>query len=64
MPEIYGPEDYASSYVSSAQNPHVETAVSPPFSMYLLGQYSPDSSTSPRVKLQPAPVEEHSKQGG
>ncbi|KAK2506528.1 hypothetical protein MC885_021739 [Smutsia gigantea] len=64
VPEIYGPEDHATLQMSTAETPHVETAVSPPFTADLLVQHSPDSSTRPRVKLLPAPVEEHRKQGG
>ncbi|XP_032265080.1 homeobox protein NANOG-like [Phoca vitulina] len=59
MPEIYGPEqNYASLQMSSAETPHAETISPLPSSMDLLVQDSPDSSTSPRVKLPPTSGEE------
>ncbi|XP_058414842.1 homeobox protein NANOG isoform X1 [Diceros bicornis minor] len=58
MPEIYEPEEnYASLQLSSAETPHMETVSPLPSSMDLLIQDSPDSSTSPRVKLLPTSVE-------
>ncbi|XP_023972908.1 LOW QUALITY PROTEIN: homeobox protein NANOG-like [Physeter macrocephalus] len=53
MPEIYGPqENYVSLQMSSAETHDMETVSPlPSFSMDLLIQDSPDSSTSPRVKL-------------
>ncbi|KAJ8790932.1 hypothetical protein J1605_021026 [Eschrichtius robustus] len=53
MPEIYGPEEnYVSLQMSSAETHDMETVSPlPSFSMDLLIQDSPDSSTSPRVKL-------------
>ncbi|XP_058147179.1 homeobox protein NANOGP8-like [Dasypus novemcinctus] len=53
MPEIYkAEENYASLQISSAEVPQSETAVSPlPSPMDLLIQDSPDSSTSPKMKL-------------
>ncbi|KAF3830061.1 hypothetical protein GH733_001486 [Mirounga leonina] len=59
MPEIYGPEEnYVSLQMSSAETPHVETISPLPSSMDLLVQDSPNSSTSPRVKLPPTSGEE------
>ncbi|XP_059968910.1 homeobox protein NANOG isoform X2 [Mesoplodon densirostris] len=53
MPEIYGPEEnYVSLHMSSAETHDMETVSPlPSFSMDLLIQDSPDSSTSPRGKL-------------
>ncbi|XP_028018128.2 homeobox protein NANOG isoform X2 [Balaenoptera acutorostrata] len=53
MPEIYGPEEnYVSLQMSSVETHDMETVSPlPSFSMDLLIQDSPDSSTSPRVKL-------------
>ncbi|KAL2776893.1 homeobox protein NANOG isoform 1, partial [Daubentonia madagascariensis] len=52
MPVICGPEEnYPSLQISSAEMPHTETASPLPSSMDLLIQDSPDSSTSPKVKL-------------
>ncbi|XP_060020048.1 homeobox protein NANOG isoform X2 [Lagenorhynchus albirostris] len=53
MPEIYGPEEnYVSLQMSSAETHDMETVSPlPSFSMDVLIQDSPDSSTSPRVKL-------------
>ncbi|TKC52119.1 hypothetical protein EI555_018097 [Monodon monoceros] len=53
MPEIYGPEEnYVSLQMASAETHDMETVSPlPSFSMDLLIQDSPDSSTSPRVKL-------------
>ncbi|XP_032500532.1 homeobox protein NANOG isoform X2 [Phocoena sinus] len=53
MPEIYGSEEnYVSLQMSSAETHDMETVSPlPSFSMDLLIQDSPDSSTSPRVKL-------------
>ncbi|CAD7691686.1 unnamed protein product [Nyctereutes procyonoides] len=59
MPEIYGPrENPASLPMSSAETPRAETVSPLPSSMDLLTQDSPDSSTSPRVKLPPTSGEE------
>ncbi|XP_027478906.2 putative homeobox protein NANOG2 [Zalophus californianus] len=59
MPEIYGPEEnYASLQMSFAETPHVETVSPLPASMDLRVQDSPDSSTSPRVKVPPTSGEE------
>uniref|UniRef100_A0A3Q7NJQ2 Homeobox protein NANOG-like n=1 Tax=Callorhinus ursinus TaxID=34884 RepID=A0A3Q7NJQ2_CALUR len=59
MPEIYGPEEnYASLQMSSAETPHAETVSPLPASMDLRVQDSPDSSTSPRVKVPPTSGEE------
>ncbi|XP_032274506.1 homeobox protein NANOG-like [Phoca vitulina] len=59
MPEIYGAgENYASLQMSSAETPHAETVSPLPSSMDLLVQDSPDSSTSPRIKLPPTSGEE------
>ncbi|XP_035585255.1 homeobox protein NANOG isoform X1 [Zalophus californianus] len=59
MPEIYGPEEnYASLQMSSVQTPHAETVSPLPASMDLRIQDSPDSSTSPRVKVPPTSGEE------
>ncbi|KAM8912898.1 homeobox protein NANOG isoform 2-T2 [Lycaon pictus] len=44
--------------MSSAETPHAETVSPLPSSMDLLTQDSPDSSTSPRVKLPPTSGEE------
>ncbi|XP_026948998.1 homeobox protein NANOG isoform X2 [Sagmatias obliquidens] len=53
VPEIYGPEEnYVSLQMSSAETHDMETVSPlPSFSMDVLIQDSPDSSTSPRVKL-------------
>ncbi|XP_012587824.1 PREDICTED: homeobox protein NANOG isoform X2 [Condylura cristata] len=52
MPEVYeAEEDYSSLPKSSAEMPHTENVSPLPSSMDLLIQDSPDSSTSPRVKL-------------
>ncbi|XP_012391916.1 homeobox protein NANOG isoform X2 [Orcinus orca] len=53
VPEIYGPEEnYVSLQMSSAESHDMETVSPlPSFSMDVLIQDSPDSSTSPRVKL-------------
>lgn len=59
MPEIYGSKkNYASLQMSSVETPHVETVSLLPSSIDLLIQDSPDSSTSPRVKLLAASIEE------
>ncbi|XP_046950718.1 LOW QUALITY PROTEIN: homeobox protein NANOG-like [Lynx rufus] len=59
VPEIDGPEEnYASLQMSSAETPHTETISPLPSSMDLLVQDSPDSSTSPRVKVLPTSAEE------
>ncbi|CAD7683403.1 unnamed protein product [Nyctereutes procyonoides] len=59
MPEIYGPrENPASLPMSSAETPRAETVSPLPSSMDLLTQDSPDSSTSPWVKLPPTSGEE------
>ncbi|CAK7298895.1 Homeobox protein NANOG [Vulpes lagopus] len=59
MPETYGPrENPASLPMSSAETPHAETVSPLPSSMDLLTQDSPDSSTSPRVKLPPTSGEQ------
>ncbi|XP_073079108.1 homeobox protein NANOG isoform X2 [Manis javanica] len=58
VPETYEPEEnYASLQMSSAETPHVEMVSPLPFSVDLLVQHSPDSSTSPRVEFLPTPVE-------
>uniref|UniRef100_A0A673TXM8 Homeobox domain-containing protein n=1 Tax=Suricata suricatta TaxID=37032 RepID=A0A673TXM8_SURSU len=58
MPQIYGPqENYASLQLSSAETPHMETVSPLPSSMDLLIQNSPDSSTSPSVKVLPTSAE-------
>ncbi|XP_021563070.1 homeobox protein NANOG-like isoform X2 [Carlito syrichta] len=52
MPVICGPEEnYPTLPMSSAEMPHTETVSPLPSSMDLLAQDSPDSSTSPKVKL-------------
>uniref|UniRef100_A0A8C0JNV9 Uncharacterized protein n=1 Tax=Canis lupus dingo TaxID=286419 RepID=A0A8C0JNV9_CANLU len=59
MPEIYGSKkNYVSLQMSSVETPHVETVSPLPSSIDLLIQDSPDSSTSPRVKLLAASIEE------
>ncbi|XP_004410965.1 PREDICTED: homeobox protein NANOG [Odobenus rosmarus divergens] len=59
MPEIYGPEENdASLQMSSAETPHAETVSPLPASKDLRVQDSPDSSTSPRVKVPPTSGEE------
>uniref|UniRef100_A0A673TQ45 Homeobox domain-containing protein n=1 Tax=Suricata suricatta TaxID=37032 RepID=A0A673TQ45_SURSU len=59
MPQIYGPqENYASLQLSSAETPNMETVSPLPSSMDLLIQNSPDSSTSPSVKVLPTSAEE------
>ncbi|XP_043412995.1 LOW QUALITY PROTEIN: homeobox protein NANOG-like [Prionailurus bengalensis] len=58
-PEIYGPEENNSSLqMSSVETPHMETISHLPSSMNLLIQDSPNSFTSPRLKLLPASIEE------
>ncbi|XP_057558642.1 homeobox protein NANOG isoform X1 [Hippopotamus amphibius kiboko] len=58
MPEIYGPEEnYASLQMSPAEALDTETVSPLPSSMDVLIQDSPDSSTSPRGKLQPTSAE-------
>ncbi|XP_037371223.1 homeobox protein NANOG isoform X1 [Talpa occidentalis] len=52
MPEVYeSEENYSSLLQPSAEMPHMENVSPLPSSMDLLIQDSPDSSTSPRVKL-------------
>ncbi|XP_044083613.1 homeobox protein NANOG isoform X1 [Neovison vison] len=59
MPEVCRPEEnYASLQMSSAETPHAETVSPLPSSVDLLVQDSPDSSTSPKVKLPPTSAEE------
>ncbi|XP_042804343.1 homeobox protein NANOG [Panthera leo] len=59
VPEIDGPEEnYAPLQMSSAETPHTETVSPLPSCMDLLVQDSPDSSTSPRVKVLPTSAEE------
>ncbi|CAD7666692.1 unnamed protein product [Nyctereutes procyonoides] len=59
MPEISGPrENPASLPTSSAETPRAETVSPLPSSMDPLTQDSPDSSTSPWVKLPPTSGEE------
>ncbi|XP_022377921.1 homeobox protein NANOG [Enhydra lutris kenyoni] len=59
MPEVCRPEEnYASLQMSSAETPPAETVSPLPSSVDLIVQDSPDSSTSPKVKLPPTSSEE------